>query len=189
MTRNLLGLRRGRRLRVRAGVVLLGVSLVGFSACGDDDRGSDAGESLTPSEESTGTGESPRTVEVAMVDNAFEPTEVAVEPGETVRFVFRNEGAVVHDAVIGDESAQDEHEDEMRAAEETTTSGSDGDMGGMDHDATSEEGAESEAAAITVEPGEEGEIAYTFDSAGELLIGCHEPGHYEAGMKITLEVA
>jgi uncharacterized cupredoxin-like copper-binding protein len=167
--------------------MFLAVAVVGLTACGDDgDSASDAGASLEASSESPGTQASPRTVEVAMVDNAFEPTDVEVEAGETVRFVFRNEGAVVHDAVIGDEAAQDEHEDEMRAAEETTTSGTEGEMGGMDHGATAEEGEE---AAITVEPGEEGELIYTFDSGGELLIGCHEPGHYEAGMKVTVDVA
>jgi uncharacterized cupredoxin-like copper-binding protein len=40
-----------------------------------------------------------------------------------------------------------------------------------------------------VEPGEEGEITYTFGSAGELMIGCHEPGHYEAGMNVAVNVA
>lgn len=168
--------------------MLLAVAVVGLSACGsDDDAGSDAGASLESSSGSPGTEDRPRTVEVAMVDNAFEPTEVEVADGETVRFVFRNEGAVVHDAVIGDEAAQDEHENEMRAAEATTTSDTEGEMGGMEHGATSEEG--DEEAAITVEPGEEGEITHTFDSAGELLIGCHEPDHYEAGMKVALDVA
>jgi uncharacterized cupredoxin-like copper-binding protein len=168
--------------------VLLAVVVVGLSACGDDDSTGDAGASLnTGGDSSAGTEEDPRTVEVAMVDNAFEPTQVEVEAGETVRFVFRNEGAVVHDAVIGDEAAQADHEAEMRAAEETATSGSEGEMGDMGHGATSGEG--DEEAAITVEPGREGEITHTFDTAGELLIGCHEPGHYEAGMKVAVDVA
>lgn len=128
-----------------------------------------------------GTEASPRTVEVEMVDNAFEPAEVAVAAGETVRFVFRNTGAVGHDAVIGDEAAQEEHEEEMRAAGETTTS--EGEMGGMDHGPSTEAG--DDEAAITVEPGEKGEITHTFHSAGEQLIG----GHYAAGMKVAIDVA
>lgn len=192
MTTNLLRWRPGRRGDVRGAAVLLALALLALSACGDDDdAGTDAGASLDPGAgaESAGTEDDPRTVEIEMVDNAFEPTDVEVEAGETVRFVFRNNGAVVHDAVIGDEAAQDDHEDEMRAAEETTTSDTEGEMGGMDHGATSEGGDEGEEAAITVQPGEEGEITYTFDAAGELLIGCHEPGHYDAGMKVTVDVA
>jgi uncharacterized cupredoxin-like copper-binding protein len=188
-------LRSGHDRPARAVAGLLVAAAVGLSACGGDDGGgggSDAGASLEASGSPVGTEDSPRTVEVAMVDNAFEPTEIEVAEGETVRFAFRNEGAVVHDAVIGDESTQEEHEDEMRAAEDTTTSGTGGDMGGMDHGATSEEregdGDGDEEAAITVEPGEEGEITYTFGSAGELMIGCHEPGHYEAGMNVAVDV-
>lgn len=187
MTANLLRLRSGRRLGLLAGGGLLVLALVGLSACGDDgDSGTDAGTPLGVSEEdAVGTEANPRTVEVEMVDNAFEPTEVEVAAGETVRFVFSNTGAVVHDAVIGDEAAQEEHEDEMRAAEETTTS--EGEMGGMDHGSTAEEG--DDEATITVEPGEEGEIVHTFESSGELLIGCHEAGHYAAGMKVAVDVA
>ena len=58
-----------------------------------------------------------RTVIVRMSDNMrFTPDVIAVKLGETVRFVFTNEGAVTHDAVIGDEAVQEEHEDEMRSA-------------------------------------------------------------------------
>lgn len=162
--------------------------MVALSACGGDDRSeTDASGSQGPSSGAAGTEDSPRTVEVEMVDNAFEPTEIVVAEGETVQFVFRNEGTMTHDAVIGDEAAQDEHEDEMRSAEDTATSSNEEEMGDMEHGSPSEDGQDE--AATTVEPGGEGEITYTFDDQGELLIGCHEPGHYEAGMKINVAVA
>ena len=66
-----------------AGVVLL-------AACGDDD---------------TSTGDASgdtRTVEIDMVDIAFEPDTLEVSRGKTVRFVFINSGDVAHDAFIGD---------------------------------------------------------------------------------------
>jgi uncharacterized cupredoxin-like copper-binding protein len=184
VTANLLDLRSDRRLRRRFGGALLVLAVVGLSACGDDGDG-EAGGSLDASSDASGTEENPRTIDVDMVDNAFEPAEVEVTAGETVRFVFSNNGAVVHDAVVGDEAAQDDHEAEMRSAEEQ-----DGEMDEMDemgHGSTSDEG--DEEAAITVEPGEEGEITHTFDSAGDSLVGCHEPGHYAAGMKIVVNVA
>ena len=186
MTANLLHLRSGRRLRLGVGGALVVLALVGLSACGDDgDGGAEAGGSLDASSEASGTEENPRTVEVDMVDNAFEPAEIEVTAGETVRFVFSNDGAVVHDAVIGDETMQDDHEAEMRAAEET-----DGDMDDMDemgHGSASGEG--DDEAAITVEPGQQGEITHTFGSGDDLLVGCHEPGHYAAGMKIDVNIA
>ena len=56
-----------------------------------------------------------------------------------------------------------------------------GDMGGMHH-----EGADT---AVTVNPGETKDLTTTFDRAGTVIIGCHQPGHYEAGMKATVTVS
>lgn len=144
---------------VVAGVVLLG-------ACGDDDDDGGAANGA-----SSGT----RTVEIVMRDVEFSPDTVEVAADETVRFVFRNEGAVVHDAFIGDAAAQDEHEADMQESDD-----------GMAED---EGGTDDAEGGITVDPGESGELTYTF-SAGDdgLLIGCHQPGHYDAGMKLTVDV-
>lgn len=94
-----------------AGVVAAMAVLV--AACGDDGpvaKGSGIGSPV-------GTPESPRTIEIAMVDIAFEPTDVTVEAGETVRFIFTNDGAIEHEATFGDEAEQEEHAAEMREAE------------------------------------------------------------------------
>jgi uncharacterized cupredoxin-like copper-binding protein len=42
--------------------------------------------------------------------------------------------------------------------------------------------------ALTLDPGKQGELIYTFDGTGPLEIGCHQPGHYAAGMKIAVTV-
>lgn len=55
-------------------------------------------------------------------------------------------------------------------------------MGGNGQDSMSDEGG------ITVEPGETGEITHTFEAGSRLLIGCHEEGHYVAGMRAMLNV-
>ena len=78
-----------------------------------------------------------------------------------------NAGQIVHEFLIGDEAAQDEFEMEM----------SEGD--GMAHDTD---------AGVSVEPGESETFEYTFAEAGDLLAGCHEPGHYGGGMKATITV-
>lgn len=138
----------------------------GLAACGGDDDG----DSGAPA---SGT----RTIEIEMRDIAFSPDEVDVRAGETVRFVFSNVGKVRHDAFIGDEAAQEEHEMEMRKDGSTETDG-------MDHGED-----DAEEGGITVDPGEKGELTHTFEEGDELLIGCHEPGHYAAGMKITVNVS
>ncbi|MCA1706471.1 MAG: hypothetical protein LC808_25685, partial [Actinobacteria bacterium] len=101
-------------------------------------------------------------------DIAFAPTAVDVRPGEKVRFVFTNTGQVTHDAFIGDAAAQDQHEREMRD-------------GHGDHGKGS--------AAVTLAPGKKGQLTYTFDRPGQLLIGCHQPGHYTGGMKAAITIA
>ena len=54
------------------------------------------------------------------------------------------------------------------------------DMGGMGHD---------EPDGVAVEPGATEMLEYTFEEAGEILAGCHEAGHYEAGMVTSMTVA
>jgi uncharacterized cupredoxin-like copper-binding protein len=133
---------------------LAAVAVLALAACGSD------------ADEDTSAGG--RTVEVEMVDNAFEPAELTVAEGETVTFKFTNNGDVIHDAFLGDTAAQAEHEEEM------------GDEAGHHG------GGESDA--ISVEPGEIGTLTYTFEEAGRIEIGCHQPGHYDAGMKSDVTV-
>lgn len=132
------------------------------AACSDDtdsaDRSGDTGG---------------RVIEVTMTDNAFDPEEFTVEVGEEVTFRFSNDGAMVHEAFIGTAEEQDAHHAEMAA----------GDMD--DHD----DGGHGEGGdAVTVDPGDTGELTHRFDEAGEVMIGCHEPGHYESGMVATINV-
>ena len=120
------------------------------------------------SNETGNGGSDPRTIEVRMSDDLrFDPSIIAVEPGETIRFEFINEGQAVHEFLIGDEAAQAEFEEEMAGGE-------------MHHDTD---------AGIAVEPGQTETFDYTFpDTAGELRAGCHEPGHYEGGMVANITV-
>ena len=98
-------------------------------------------------------------------DLRFDPSHIDVRVGETVRFELINSGQVVHEFLIGDEEEQAEYAREM---------------GEGGHGAHSDE---------SVEPGGRSTIEYTFAEAGELLAGCHEPGHYEGGMVATITVA
>jgi uncharacterized cupredoxin-like copper-binding protein len=117
---------------------------------------------------------SPRTVDVEMRDIAYVPASVSVRTGETVKFVFHNRGQAVHEAFIGDEAAQKEHENEMRG-EGMNGAG----MNSTHHDDE----------AVRVEPGKTATLTHTFSQAGPVLIGCHEPGHYAAGMKLAVTVS
>ncbi len=116
------------------------------------------------------------TVEIAMVDIGFEPKELRVPKGEEVTFRFTNKGRIRHEGYVGTVGQQEDHAREM--AEANTKPAGHGGHGGVDRDGS----------MVTVDAGKTGDLTYTFAKTGTLEIGCHEPGHYAAGMKITVVV-
>jgi uncharacterized cupredoxin-like copper-binding protein len=106
-------------------------------------------------------------IEVKLTDSLkMEPAEMTVKAGQPVTFVVTNTGAIDHEFYLGDEVAQDAHEQEMMS-------------GGMAMD---------EPDGIVLKPGETKELTHTFDSAGASLAGCHVAGHYAGGMKAAITV-
>jgi uncharacterized cupredoxin-like copper-binding protein len=103
-----------------------------------------------------------RTVEVGMSDAMrFTPDRIDVRQGETVRFVVRNGGQVMHEFVIGTKAENDRHAELMMK------------FPTMEHD---------EPYMAHVAPGKTGEMGWQFTKAGEFYYGCLIPGHFEAGM-------
>jgi uncharacterized cupredoxin-like copper-binding protein len=113
-------------------------------------------------------GQASRTVEIRMTDAMrFSPDAIQVKRGETLRFVLRNDGRMLHEMVIGTPVALAEHAAAMRK------------FPGMEHD---------EPYMAHVAPGKTGEIVWQFNRSGDFEFACLIPGHYEAGMlgKITV---
>ena len=103
-----------------------------------------------------------RTVEFRMTDNMrFTPDKLEVKQGETVKFVLRNNGAVLHEFVLGTKKELDEHAALMVK------------FPTMEHD---------EPYMAHVAPGKTGEIIWTFNRAGDFDFACLIAGHYAAGM-------
>jgi len=103
-----------------------------------------------------------RTIEIDMRDTMrFVPAQIDVKRGETVRFVIRNSGAVLHELVLGDMTDLEQHAALMKR------------FPGMVH---------AEPYMVHVEPGRNGEFVWQFNRAGEFHYGCLVPGHFEAGM-------
>lgn len=103
-----------------------------------------------------------RTIEIDMRDTMrFVPAQIDVKRGETVRFVVRNSGAVLHELVLGGMTDLEHHAALMKK------------FPGMEHDAPY---------MVHVDPGKQGEFVWQFNRAGEFNYGCLIPGHFEAGM-------
>lgn len=82
--------------------------------------------------------------------------------------------------MIGTEADQTAHAEAMAGEK---AGGMDGDahsMGGDDHSM--------HHGAVVVEPGQVRVTSKAFDEPGTLVIGCHQPGHYEAGMRATVGI-
>ena len=155
-------------------ILLVSALAVGTTACSSDPTVTDAGDGPT--------------VEIVMTDMAFTPAAIDVAGGETVTFRFRNDGSVPHEAVFGDLTEQVAHHEEMAAASSADHDMSNmSDMSDMSGEA-GQSGEHSELHAIMLAPGQSIEVTHTFAEAGETMIGCHEPGHWEAGMRLDVSV-
>jgi uncharacterized cupredoxin-like copper-binding protein len=109
-----------------------------------------------------------RTIEVRMLDTMrFEPDRIEVRLGETVRFMHRNAGKVMHEFVIGTPQELDEHAALMLK------------FPNMEHD---------EPYMAHVAPGKTAQIVWHFNRPGEFKFACLIAGHYSAGMVGTLIV-
>jgi uncharacterized cupredoxin-like copper-binding protein len=109
-----------------------------------------------------------RTVRISAADTMrFEPAQLTVRQGDTVRFVIRNTGQRMHEAVLGNADELAAHAEMMRKHP------------GMEHD---------EPYMVHLAPGQSGEIVWQFSEAGEFHFGCLVPGHFEAGMRGRIRV-
>ena len=156
-------------------MVLASAVLLGLASCaGDDPVGDDpAADGDDHSEftfgEPADASEADRVIEILAKDNfTFEPESIDIAVGEIITFRVTNEGLIPHDFTLGDAETQEEHAVEMA------------EMAGM--------AMEDEPNGFGIEPGETKELTWHFTEAGALLIGCHVPGHYDAGMKADISV-
>jgi len=105
-------------------------------------------------------------VHITIHYSSFEPGALAVQPGETVRFVIVNTDPIDHEFILGDERVQLVHE-KGTEAHHTPRPGE-----------------------VSVPSGQTVVTTYTFPkSSGSLIFGCHLPGHYNFGMRGTVAIA
>jgi uncharacterized cupredoxin-like copper-binding protein len=125
-----------------------------------------------------------RTIEIEMFDNYYDPEVIQLKAGETVRFVVKNQGQLVHEFNIGTPDMHTAHQEEMMMMVQHGALMPDHinhekmamDMGGgktMEHN---------DPNSVLLEPGKSAEVIWRFAKAGELEFACNVPGHYDAGM-------
>jgi uncharacterized cupredoxin-like copper-binding protein len=110
-----------------------------------------------------------RTITFNMTDNMrFTPDKIDVKQGDTIKFMIKNTGKVMHEMVIGTKKELDEHAALMIK------------FPGMEHE---------EPYMAHVGPGKSSQIIWTFNKAGSFDFACLIAGHYQAGMVGKINVA
>lgn len=103
-----------------------------------------------------------RTIAIDMSDMMrFGPADITVKQGETIKFVVKNNGKIMHEMVLGTMDELKAHGEMMKKHP------------GMEHD---------EPYMSHVAPGKKEEMVWQFTQAGEFYYACLIPGHLEAGM-------
>lgn len=109
-----------------------------------------------------------RTVAVVMSDNMrFEPAQIKVKAGETIRFAVKNIGKLQHEFTLGSQSDLLQHYEMMKK------------FPNMQHE---------EPNTLSLAGGTEGELLWHFNQSGEVHFACLFPSHFQAGMKGKIHV-
>ncbi|WP_100640990.1 cupredoxin domain-containing protein [Marinobacter salexigens] len=156
---------------------------ISFTAFGGGTHGGGHGHGANAGEPGK-AGDANRTVSIKMYDNYYEPETIAVNPGETVRFVVQNKGQLVHEFNIGTPDVHEAHQKEMMMmVEHGAIQG-----GKLNHDMMEMDMGDGQSMkhddpnSVLLEPGESAEIIWTFSKQGNIEFACNVPGHYQAGM-------
>lgn len=161
------------------------VSAMSTSAFGAGAHGSGEGHAIAIGEPGTASAAT-RTVELKLGDMFYEPKAIRVQKGETVRFVLKNSGELLHEFNIGTAAMHAKHQKEMLKMMESgmlTPTGINTDMSKMDHSKMGDHSMKhDDPNSVLVEPGKTKELTWTFTEATDLEFACNIPGHYESGM-------
>lgn len=155
---------------MRASVLLLSAVVFLGSAVahghGDGNRGEKPFDPARVEQTSFGRAGDPRkatrTMRISMSDAMrFSPASLTIKKGETVRFIVRNDGKLLHEMVLGTDEDLSKHAELMLK------------FPTMKHD---------EPHLVHVSPGKTEEMVWTFNRPGEFRFACLIPGHFQAGM-------
>ena len=119
-------------------------------------------------------GKVSRTIKVTMSETddgkmIFTPNKLDVKQGETVRIKITNKGELDHEFVLDTAENNAAHKGQMASGDA--------------------EGAHQMPNSVTLEPGKQGDIFWTFTNSGDFEFACLIPGHYESGMFGTASVS
>jgi uncharacterized cupredoxin-like copper-binding protein len=129
-----------------------------------------------------------RTIEIKMYDNYYEPKEINIKKGETIKFIVHNYGELVHEFNIATKEMHIKHQPEMMKMVENEILLDDRidkkkmkEMAKKDHSM-----GHSHSNSVLLEPNQSAELIWKFSTDTNLEAACNVPGHYESGMVVNI---
>ena len=125
-----------------------------------------------------------RTIEVKMYDNYYEPKEIKIKKGETIKFIVYNYGELVHEFNIATKKMHLKHQSEMmKMVENKILLGDRIDKKKMKELAKTDHSmSHSHSNSVLLEPNQSAELIWKFNTDTDIEAACNVPGHYESGM-------
>tara|TARA_B100000524_G_scaffold295747_1_gene170298 strand:- start:41 stop:538 length:498 start_codon:yes stop_codon:yes gene_type:complete len=125
-----------------------------------------------------------RTIEIKMYDNYYEPKEINIKKGETIKFIVYNYGELVHEFNIATKDMHIKHQPEMMKMVEHQILLADRidkkkmkEMAKKDHSM-----GHTHSNSVLLEPNQSAELIWKFSTDINLEAACNVPGHYQSGM-------
>lgn len=152
--------------------LIIGLTISHLSFAHGDQHKTSMSQQMTAQQEDWGIGanknEVNRTIAISMSDDMkFKPSKIDIKLNETIRFVIKNNGKLMHEMVMGTKSVLDKHAEVMLK------------YPNMEHD---------EPYMAHVSPGKSSEIIWKFNRPGDFDFACLIAGHYQSGMLGKIEV-
>ena len=125
-----------------------------------------------------------KVIVVNMYDNYYEPSKIEIKKGETVKFVVKNKGELVHEFNIATKTMHLKHQPEMMMLVENEIILSDkiDKKKMMEMAKKNPSMAHSHSNSVLLSPGESADLIWKFTNSVKIEAACNVPGHYEAGM-------
>ncbi len=131
-----------------------------------------------------------KVIEIKMYDNFYEPDIINVKKDETVKFVVKNLGELVHEFNIATKEMHIKHQPEMlKMVGMEILLGDRIDMKKMKEAAKTDHAmAHSHSNSVLLEPKDSAELIWKFTTNAKLEAACNVPGHYQTGMIAKLNI-
>ena len=125
-----------------------------------------------------------RVITVLMYDNYYEPNQIKIKKNETIKFLVKNKGELVHEFNIATKAMHLKHQTEMMEMVENEIILVDKiDKIKMKEMAKKNPSmGHSHSNSVLLSPGESAELIWKFNNTLDIEAACNVPGHYEVGM-------